>query len=155
MQTGVQAIQGGRSSTLHKVGFEEADNMQKLPGKSPFDGGEIVVTRFYCPGSGVTVEGRFEVRIPFSQLNQEQLEFVDTFLKCEGKLSRMEGELGLSYPTIRNRLHEIIRALGYEPGKEESESAPVIDRSAVLAELDAGNITFDEAMSQLCGEEQT
>ena len=84
--------------------------MQTLPGSSPFDDGDIVVTRFYCPGSDVTVEGRFEVAIPFAQLNQEQLQFVETFVKCEGKLSRMEGELGLSYPTIRNRLHEVIRA---------------------------------------------
>lgn len=128
--------------------------MQKLPGSSPFDDGEIIVTRFYCPRSGVTVDGRFEVTIPFAQLNQEQLRFVDIFLKCEGKLSRMEGELGLSYPTIRNRLHEIIRALGYEPGKEESEPEPRVDRSAILAELDAGNITFEEAMTQLRGEDQ-
>ena len=98
--------------------------MQKLPGSSPFDGGDIVVTRFYCPGSGVTVEGRFEVHTPFAQLNEEQLSFVETFVKYEGKLSRMEGELGLSYPTIRNRLHEIIRALGYEPGKEDTAPAP-------------------------------
>lgn len=128
--------------------------MQKLPGSSPFDGGDIVVTRFYCPGSGVTVEGRFELHSPFSQLNEEQLSFVETFLKYEGKLSRMEGELGLSYPTIRNRLHDIIRALGYEPGKEDAVPASAVDRSAILAELEAGNITFDEAMSQLRGEEQ-
>ncbi len=127
--------------------------MQTLPGSSPFDDGDIVVTRFYCPGSDVTVEGRFEVAIPFAQLNQEQLQFVETFVKCEGKLSRMEGELGLSYPTIRNRLHEVIRALGYEPGKEESTPSPQVDRSAILAELEAGNISFDEAMSQLRGEE--
>jgi hypothetical protein len=31
----------------------------------------------------------------------------------------MEDELGLSYPTIRNRLHEVIRALGFEPGGEK------------------------------------
>jgi hypothetical protein len=127
--------------------------MQLLPGSSPFDDGEIIVTRFYCPASGVTVEGRFEVNIPFAQLTPEQLEFVELFVKCEGKLSRMEGELGLSYPTIRSRLHEIIRALGYEPGKEANVPDPQVDRSAVLAELDAGNITFDEAISKLRGEE--
>ncbi len=29
----------------------------------------------------------------------------------------MEEELNLSYPTLRNRLFEVIRALGFEPGK--------------------------------------
>jgi hypothetical protein len=127
--------------------------MQMLPSSSPFDEGDIIVTRFYCPASGVTVEGRFEVSVPFAKLGQEQLRFVELFVKCEGKLSRMEGELGLSYPTIRSRLHEVIRALGYEPGREENTPTVQVDRNAVLAELDAGNITFEEAMSQLRGEE--
>ena len=127
--------------------------MQTLPGSSPFDDGDIIVTRFYCPGSDVSVEGRFAVSIPLAQLSEQQMHFVETFLKCEGKLSRMEGELGLSYPTIRNRLHEIIRDLGYEPGKEENEPLPKVDRSAILADLDAGNITFDQAMNQLHGED--
>src|SRR5829696_7984372 len=124
--------------------------MNLLPIRSPFDGGEIVVTRFYCPGSDTTVEGRFAVVSPFPQLSPEQWRFVETFLRCEGKLSRMEGELNLSYPTLRSRLHDIIRALGYEPGREE---APVVvseeRRRSILDELDAGHISFDDAMAQL------
>ena len=45
-------------------------------------------------------------------------------MRNEGKLNRMEDELGLSYPTIRSRLHEIIRALGYEPGQDEPGVPP-------------------------------
>jgi hypothetical protein len=72
----------------------------------------------------------------------------------------MEDELGLSYPTIRSRLHEIIRALGYEPGKDDGAAAapppppvapPAVDRKAVLADLDAGHISFDDAMKLLQG----
>ena len=125
--------------------------MNQLPIRSPFDGGEIIVTRFYCPESNITVEGRFSVNTPFAQLTPEQLAFVETFVRCEGKLSRMEGELHLSYPTIRSRLHEVIRALGYEPGKEEASPEPAIDRRQILADLDAGRITFEEAMARLGG----
>jgi hypothetical protein len=131
--------------------------MNELPRRSPFDGGEIVVTRFYCPGSDVTVEGRFTLALPFAALTPEQLHFVETFVRCEGKLSRLEGELGLSYPTLRSRLHEVIRALGYEPGKEEPgkdetpepQPLPTEARRRILADLDAGRISFDEAMAQL------
>jgi hypothetical protein len=123
--------------------------MNLLPTHSPFDGGEIVVTRFYCPGSDTTVEGRFAVVAPFPQLSPEQLHFVETFLRCEGKLSRMEGELNLSYPTLRSRLHDIIRALGYEPGKEEPPVVSEERRRSILDELDAGRISFDDAMAQL------
>ena len=99
--------------------------MLPLPNKSPFDGGEIVVTRFYCPDSAISVEGQFSVVAPFTQLSPEQLKFVETFVRCEGKLSRMEDELKLSYPTVRTRLHEVIRALGYEPGKDEPIPGPI------------------------------
>ena len=125
--------------------------MNLLPARSPFDGGEIVVTRFYCPDSDVTVEGRFAVVSPFPQLSPEQLHFVETFLRCEGKLSRMEGELNLSYPTLRSRLHDIIRALGYEPGKEESTTVSEERRRSILNDLDAGRISFEDAMSTLQG----
>ena len=125
--------------------------MNVLPTRSPFDGGEIVVTRFYSPGSDVTVEGRFAVVTPFPQLTPEQLNFVEVFLRCEGKLSRMEGELNLSYPTLRSRLHEIIRALGYEPGREEPAAVSEDRRRAILNDLDAGRISFDEAMGLLQG----
>lgn len=128
--------------------------MNLLPARSPFDGGEIVVTRFYCPGSDTSVEGRFAVVSPFPQLSPEQLHFVETFLRCEGKLSRMEGELNLSYPTLRSRLHDIIRALGYEPGREEPVAAVSEEqRRSILDELDAGHISFDDAMAQLQGGE--
>lgn len=126
--------------------------MIPLPNSCPFSGEEIVVTRFYCPESNITVEGRFAVHIPFAQLTSEQLAFVETFVRVEGKLSRMENELKLSYPTIRSRLHEIIRALGYEPGKEEAQSLPEEERRRVLAQLDAGQISFEQAMQLLQGE---
>jgi hypothetical protein len=99
------------------------------------------------------VEGRFTAG-HFANLTAEQLDFIVTFVRVEGKLNRMEGELGLSYPTIRNRLHDVIRALGYEPGKEEI-SADVLDekRKSVLEDLDSGKISAEAAMRILRGEE--
>lgn len=129
--------------------------MLPLPKRCPLTGGEIIVTRFYCPDADVSVEGRFSVeQPPFAQLAPEQLKFVEIFVRNEGKLNRMEDELGLSYPTIRSRLHEIIRALGYEPGRDEPPAAPAPpgpDRKAVLADLDAGRISFEDAMKLLQG----
>jgi hypothetical protein len=121
-------------------------------------GGAIVVTRFYCPDADISIEGNFAVEpAPFGQLTPDQLKFVEIFVRNEGKLNRMEDELGLSYPTIRSRLHEIIRALGFEPGKDEPVAppppvpAPGPDRKTVLADLDAGRISFEDAMKLLQG----
>jgi len=122
--------------------------MNTLPSKCPICGGEIAITRIYCRDCDTTIEGRF-VTGPFSQLTQEQLHFVETFVRCEGKITRMEDELELSYPTIRNRLHEIIRALGYEPGADEPAGLSEKERQRILEDLDSGNITAEEAMQML------
>ena len=127
--------------------------MIPLPNRCPFGGGQIVVTQIYCPETNITIDGRFTVDIPFAQLTPEQLHYMETFVRCEGKLSRMESELGLSYPTLRNRLHDVIRALGYEPGKDEPAAMTETDRKGILGALDGGEISFDEAMELLRGDE--
>lgn len=113
---------------------------------------ELTVSRLHCPSCDTSIDGRFSAG-HFANLSHAQLDFLVTFVRCEGKINRMEDELGMSYPTIRNRLHEIIRTLGFEPGKED---APEVDeqlRREVLEDLDAGRISAEEAMRQLRGEE--
>jgi len=120
--------------------------MHQLPTKCPLCGGEITVTRFHCRDCDSTIEGRFTTN-PFALLSAEQINFVETFIRCEGKITRMEGELGLSYPTIRNRLHEVIRALGYEPGGGDEEiGLSDKERQKILEDLDKGLITAERAM---------
>jgi hypothetical protein len=87
-------------------------------------------------------------------LTAEHLDFIVTFVRCEGKINRMEQELGLSYPTIRNRLHEVIRTLGFEPGKDEVLEISPETRNSVLEDLESGKISADEAMRLLRGEEE-
>lgn len=123
--------------------------MNTLPTRCPICNGEITVTRIYCRDCDSTIEGRFSGG-PFSDLTQVQLDFVEIFVRNEGKIKRMENEMGLSYPTIRNRLHEVIRAMGYEPGAvEEDESLTDEERQSILEELDKGNISAEEAMDKL------
>ena len=113
---------------------------------------ELTVTRLHCPSCDTIVEGRFTAG-HFANLTEEQLNFIVTFVRCEGKINRMEDELNLSYPTIRNRLHEVIRALGFEPGKDETPEVDDEKRRGVLEDLDAGKISADDAMRILRGEE--
>jgi hypothetical protein len=123
--------------------------MNKLPSKCPLCGGEISVTRLHCRECDTTFDGRFS-NGAFSQLTTDQLGFVERFVRCEGKITRMEDELGLSYPTIRNRLHEVIRALGYEPGSSDDASGlSDEERQDILEDLDKGRITAKQAMSLL------
>lgn len=122
--------------------------MHSIPGECPVCRGEILVTRLACRECDTVIEGRF-IAGPFSQLDSDQLVFLELFIKNEGKITHMEKDLGLSYPTIRNRLHEIIRSLGYEPGKEENLPLSEEDRRKILEDLNSGKITSDEAMGML------
>lgn len=129
--------------------------MYSAPTHCPVCRSELMVTRLHCSSCDTSIEGQFTGG-PFSHLTQEHLDFIVTFVRCEGKINRMEPELRLSYPTIRNRLHEVIRALGFEPGKDEPVEVEIGPerRSAVLADLDAGKISPAEAMRLLSGEEE-
>ncbi|KAF0112222.1 MAG: hypothetical protein FD147_283 [Chloroflexi bacterium] len=128
--------------------------INKSLSKCPVCDEDLAVTRLYCVNCNTTIEGHFVAEhTPFGHLSPEQMQFLLTFVRCEGRLNRMEDEMKLSYPTLRSRLNEIVRALGYEPGKEETplQLSPE-DRRSILEELDQGIISWDEAQARLRGE---
>jgi hypothetical protein len=81
-------------------------------------------------------------------LNEEQWQFVELFLRSEGKLTRVQDELGLSYPTVRNRLHDVIRALGYEVREDEPAQE---SRQELLSDLAEGKTTVEQVLHLLMG----
>lgn len=126
--------------------------MQKLPEKCPICKSDILVTRFFCPRCDSAVEGHFQPHSgPFADLTDEQINFVLTFVRCEGRFTRMEEELNLSYPTLRNRLYDVIRALGFEPGKDKEPTLSPEDRRRILDDLEQGKISPLQAQQLLQG----
>jgi len=123
--------------------------MYPVIGKCPVCGDTMSVTRLYCRACDSTLEGQFSLG-RFYRLSPDQLAFVETFIRCEGKLNRVQDELGMSYPTARGRLIGVIRGLGYEV-REEPESAPVEERKTILERLATGEITSTEAVVLLKG----
>ena len=120
--------------------------MRGVIGKCPICSEDLIVTQLHCPSCDTTINGQLALG-RFYQLSPEQLRFVETFVKCEGKLTRMQEEMGISYPTVRSRLGEVIRTLGYEV--EETLSPD--ERKAILADLAQGKITSEEAIRLLKG----
>lgn len=139
------------SNTIQKIFRRDA--MKNNLSDCPVCGSTLTITRYYCSQCDTTIEGRFTgVTGPFSALSPEQLNFVLTFVRCEGKLNRMEDELKMSYPTLRNRLVEVIRALGFEPGKEETAPRMTAeDRVRILDDMEQGKITYEVAKQLLQG----
>jgi len=127
--------------------------MHPLPSQCPICNGEVIVTQINCRDCNTTIDGQFSSRT-FSQLTPKQMDFVETFVRLEGKITHMEKELGYSYPTIRKLLHDVIRALGYEPGGDETSELSDEERQKILSDLDDGAISYEDAMKLLKDEEK-
>jgi hypothetical protein len=119
--------------------------MYPMPGKCPICGDELYVERLMCGQCGTSIQGAF-LSQRLAHLSREQWDFVELFVRSEGKLNRVQEELGLSYPTVRNRLHDVIRAMGYEVGEPDPDEAKA---QSILDSLAEGKTSVEEALRLL------
>jgi len=119
---------------------------RKAPAACPVCGGQYETTRLTCGGCGSELCGNFS-GCEFCRLSAEEEFFVLTFLKCEGSIKDVEKSLGISYPTVKNRLESVIRKLGLQtsPTAEEIREK----RKTVFDRLEKGEITAGEAAELL------
>lgn len=120
----------------------------KAPGQCPVCHHEFTVTKLTCSHCNSKLEGQFAT-CKFCQLPEEQLEFLEAFIKCRGNIKDIEVALGISYPTVRNRLDNLIEALGYQQGNEDNTKDIKKQRQLILDELERGEIDPQEATRRL------
>lgn len=125
--------------------------MHPVLGICPVCGDALTITRLHCRSCDTTIEGSFYTG-RLSQLGPEQLQFVEIFLQCEGKIKAVEERLGISYPTVRSRLRDVITAMGYEIPTESPDEPSEEERKRILDELAAGRLSSDEAIAILRGD---
>ncbi len=117
--------------------------MGSVPNLCPVCMGELEIKVLKCANCDTEIQGNF-AQGRFAQLSGEHLQFLETFVKLRGSLKDLCSELGISYPTARNRLDSLIEALGFEEAKtKEKEQMKVLER------LKNGEITAEEALSML------
>jgi hypothetical protein len=91
--------------------------------------------------------------------------FCLVFLQCEGNMKDVERIMGISYPTIKNRLARIVKVLDFaggddppheEPlpgpegrGEKGRKKVPGREAGKILDALDRGEIDFDRALERL------
>jgi hypothetical protein len=98
-----------------------------------------------CDACNLSVEGPLRLN-EFATLAPEDLHFLRIFVRCEGRIRDMEAALGLSYPTIRNRLTSLKLKL---QGAEQAQASAEDTIQSALNRLQAGEISFAEAMDQI------
>lgn len=119
---------------------------QKLPSRCPACGNALVVEALRCPACRTAVEGHYALS-RFMLLTPEQLQFCELFLRSRGSLKELGNQLGISYPTARNRLDELLVALGFEQGSNRDKRLEILER------LTKGELTHEQAL-QLIREDE-
>jgi len=128
--------------------------MYTPPSECPRCGSPLAISKYECQECGTSIQGHFGgASGPLARLTPEQVNFVITFVRCEGKINRMESELGISYPTIRNRMMEIIQVLDGGAPRKRVRFQGMGARRQVLENLEQGLISLEDALDSIRGEE--
>jgi hypothetical protein len=91
------------------------------------------------------------------RLNQAQHQFIEAFIRCRGSMKDVGTELNMSYPTVNNRLNDVLIAMGYGDRVKVPDEAPVAvsneRKREILTELRNGKLSAADAERLLRGGE--
>ncbi len=121
--------------------------MKEALGKCPVCEKDLTITRLHCSHCNTTIEGNFSL-CKYCRLTEKQKQFIEAFIKCRGNIKEVEKDLGISYPTVRGRLDDVITALGYSIKETEKDK----NKKEILNMLSRGEISHDEAIRLMQGE---
>ncbi|MCC9042938.1 DUF2089 domain-containing protein [Myroides sp. M-43] len=79
----------------------------KLPIHCPSCENLLKVTQLSCEHCQTVVNGNFSLPL-LLQLGKEEQEFILAFFLSSGSLKQMALQMNISYPTVRNKLDDII-----------------------------------------------
>lgn len=83
---------------------------KRLPLQCPACDSSMKVGRMFCGSCGTEVCGSFDLPL-LAKLTEKEQQFVVDFIKSSGSLKDMAKNLGVSYPTVRNVLDDLISKL--------------------------------------------
>lgn len=121
---------------------------RRTVGRCPACGDSLAVRRLQCVRCDTAIEGHF-VQSRFDRLSPEQQHFVEVFLLARGNIKEVERVLGISYPTVRNRLDGVLEAMGYDVERSGTDGDEGNRRTQILEQLDRGEITAAQAIKLL------
>jgi hypothetical protein len=127
----------------------------------------MAITRLECGTCHSTLEGQFAVNGSgrsagegdgyfgrLERLSRDQLDFVETFLRCRGIIKNVEAMLDISYPTVKARLNNVIESLGFQVEEDMPDPERRRERREILQDLAQGKITTEEAHRRLAAESE-
>ena len=96
--------------------------MKQLPVVCPSCGAGLRIRSMHCPACDTVVAGDYALpallRLPVAEQ-----QFVLDFVRSSGSLKEMSRKMGLSYPTVRNKLDDIIARLETSENSDNHEKS--------------------------------
>ncbi len=86
------------------------EKKKRLPLQCPACDSTLRVGRLFCEQCDTEVCGSFELPL-LARLNEKEQLFIVDFIKSSGSLKDMAKNMGVSYPTVRNILDDLIDKL--------------------------------------------
>jgi hypothetical protein len=119
----------------------------KAPSHCPTCGHVLDIRELNCQECDTTIRGRWSLGV-FGRLTADQQTFLRLFVRSRGNLSEVERSLGVSYPTVRAKLEEVIEALQDEPAPTP-ETSRQETRDDILQAISAGRLSVEEGLARL------
>lgn len=113
--------------------------MPNIPTNCPACNARMNITELRCSKCNTTVQGDFPLNKLIS-LSEEDREFLVTFLRSRGNIKDVQERLGISYPTVKNRLDKLLAALGL------FDEVRNLNRNEIIDGLNKGEISVEEAI---------
>ena len=95
---------------------------RRPPAGCPVCSERLQVTQLGCPSCGTGLTGAFDA-CEFCSLDAAQRDVLRVFLASRGNVRELERHLGVSYPTARARVDDLVRALGLAPETTQAAEA--------------------------------
>ena len=95
----------------------------------PICQGHLKVNKLECQNCHVCFEGEIYTS-PLMALSEEHRTFIEPFVLSSGSLKEMAQILGVTYPTVRSRLDQVINHLKQELKEREDFKNNLLDKVA-------------------------
>ena len=126
----------------------------RAPTRCPVCSTSLITLRLGCPSCATELSGHFDT-CRYCRLDGPDLAILEVFLRSRGNIRDVQAHLGVSYPTARARLTEVLETLGLgDPPAPPPAAAPPVavppaegpsELGQVLRALANGRIGVGEA----------
>ncbi len=123
--------------------------MAKMLTSCPSCRHSLQITELTCPHCHIMIRGQFDSH-PTLELTEEQLAFLKVFVVSRGNLKEIERILGISYPTVRSKLDQLVEAFQPDLNLESRDSEAIAgDRRSILEQIRRGQLEVAEGLKLL------